>query len=181
MAHLYEISGQFAQLFDEYEEIIDDITETGIEQTDAEQVWFDTLSGMEGEFELKAESVAQYIKSLLAMAEDIKDAEKCLAQRRKVYENKAARMKLYLKNCMEQMKLKKVETARAKIMLRNNAASLSIADERAFAELLQELGRDDLLNYSEPTIRKNEVKALIKSGEKFDGVELVTTQSIIIS
>ena len=177
---LYEISGQFAELFDRLEEIADcEMTEE--ESADAEAAWYDTLEGIEGEFELKAEAVAQYIKSMLAMAEDIKTEEKRLFQRRKAYENRAAGMKVYLKNCMEQMKLKKLETPRAKIILRKNAPSLSIADEGRFIDMLQELGRDDLLRYSQPEIRRAEIKSLIRSGEKFDGAELVTTQSLVIS
>lgn len=181
MAHLYEISGQFAQLFAEYEEMVDEMTEDGIEKPDAEQAWFDTLTAMEGEFELKAESVALYIKDLLAMAEDIKAEEKKFAQRRRVYEKRAECLKVYLKSNMNLMHLKKVETARAKILVRNNAQSLDIADENAFIEMLQDSGRDDLLRYSQPEIRRTEIKKLIKDGEHFEGASLVASQSVVIS
>jgi hypothetical protein len=63
---------------------------------DIEQAWFDTLEGIEGEFECKAESVAQYIKELNAEAEAIKAEEKKLSARRKAKENAAIRMKDYL-------------------------------------------------------------------------------------
>lgn len=179
MMKLYEISGQFAQLFDRLEDLTDeDMTDE--ERSDFEQAWFDTLEVIEGEFELKAESIALYIKDLSARAEAIKAEEKRLAARRKTCENRAAGLKVYLKNCMEQMKLKKVETARAKVSLRGTAPSLIIADEPAFIAMLEDTGREELLKYSQPEIRKNEVKALIKAGEQFDGAELVPGQTVVI-
>lgn len=177
---LYEISDNFADLFSRLEDF-DDEELTDEERADFQQAWFDTLEGIEEEFTLKAEAVALYIKELSARAEAIKAEEKRLAQRRKSAEGHAASLKVYLKNCMEQMHLKKVETARAKVSVRGTAPSLKITDESAFVEMLQTIGRDDLLRYSQPEIRKSEVKAAIKSGETFDGAELVAGQSLIIS
>lgn len=177
---LYEISDNFADLFSRLEDF-DEEELTDEERADFQQAWFDTLESIEEEFTLKAEAVALYIKELSARAEAIKAEEKRLAQRRKSAECHAASLKVYLKNCMEQMHLKKVETARAKVSVRNTAPSLKINDESAFVEMLQTIGRDDLLRYSQPEIRKSEVKAAIKSGETFDGADLVAGQSLIIS
>ena len=178
MSRLYEISGDFAALFDNYEELMETAEEE--DKAEIEAAWFDTLSGIEGEFEVKAESVAQYIKELNARAEAIKAEEKKLAARRKAAEAATDRMKLYLKNCMEQMKLNKVETAKCRISIRKNAPSLKIDDEKSFALRLEALGRTDLLKYSEPEIRKTDIKNLIKNGEEFEGARLETSQSVII-
>ena len=176
MSRLYDIADQFKELFDRYDDMID--TEEDAE--DIEQAWFDTLEGIEGEFECKAESVAQYIKELNAEAEAIKAEEKKLSVRRKAKENAAIRMKDYLKSCMETMNLKKVETARAKISIRNNAPTLKIDNEAEFIMALEATGRHDLLKYSAPEIKKTDIKNLIKSGETFTGARLESSQSVII-
>ena len=175
MPRLYEIAEQFSDLFDRYDDLID-----AEDTEDFEQAWFDTLEGIEGEFECKAESVAQYIKELNAESEAIKAEEKKLSARRKAKENAAIRMKEYLKNCMETMNLKKVETAKAKISIRNNAPQLKIDNETEFIMALEATGRHDLLKYSAPEIKKADIKNLIKSGETFTGARLESSQSIII-
>ena len=60
MAKLFEISNEFAALFDNYEELMETTEEE--DKADIEAAWFDTLTGIEGEFELKAESVAPMSK-----------------------------------------------------------------------------------------------------------------------
>lgn len=196
MPRLFDISAEFSQLFDQYDNIQEmefDCNEAG-EPIDAEgnaidpdtvradmlQAWFDTLEGIEGEFEVKAENVAQYIKSLKAMEADLKEEEAKLNRRRKVYTRKIENMVTYMKNCMLMMNLKKVETSKAKITLRNNAPSLVITDEGKFIDMLQEHGRDDLLKYTAPAINKAEVKKLIKNGEQFEGARLEASQSLTI-
>lgn len=196
MPRLFDISAEFSQLFDQYDNIQEmefDCNEAG-EPVDAEgnvidpetfradmlQAWFDTLEGIEGEFEAKAENVAQYIKSLKAIEADIKEEERKLNRRRKTYERKIENMTTYLKNCMSMMNLKKLETAKAKITLKNNAPSLIINDEGKFIDMLQENGRDDLLRYTAPAIDRTAVKKLIKDGEQFEGACLEASQSLII-
>ena len=84
-------------------------------------------------------------------------------------------------NCMQAIGVKKIDMPRAKITIRNNAAGLKIDDEIEFINMLQDHGRDDLLKYSLPEIKKSEIKKLIKSGETFDGARLEAGQSVIIS
>ena len=181
MPRLFEISDEFAQLFDEFEELMDYAEENGISSEEAEKAWFETLDAIETQFEIKADSVAQYIKELKAKSDAIKAEELKLKARRTTYENKVERLKLYLKENMEKMNRKKIETARSKILIRNNAPSLSISNEQAFIKMLESKGREELLKRAEPEIRKNDVKNLMKAGEVFDGAELVSTKSIIIS
>lgn len=46
--------------------------------------------------------------------------------------------------------------------------------------MLQDRGRDDLLKYELPEIRKSEIKKLIKAGEDFPGAVLESSKSLII-
>lgn len=196
MSRLFDISSDFEELFSRF----DDIQEMEFEKNDDGQfidsegniinpetyradmlqAWFDTLEGIEEEFNFKAENTAQYIKSLKAEEAAIKSEEDKLKKRRQQYSRKIECMTVYLKNCMMQMGLKKIETPKARITIRNNAPSLKIADEIAFIDMLQKNNRDDLLKYELPEIRKTEVKKLIKTGEVFEGASLESSQSIII-
>ncbi len=196
MARLFDISADFEELFNKFDEIqemefeknedgrfIDadgNIVEPELYRADLLQAWFDTLEGIEEEFNFKAENTAQYIKSLKAEEAAIKSEEDKLKKRRQQYSRKIECMTVYLKNCMEQIGVKKIEMPRARLTIRNNAPSLKISDEIAFINMLQENGRDDLLKYALPEIRKTEVKKLIKAGEVFDGASLESSQSLII-
>lgn len=196
MSRLFDISADFAELFDRFDEIQEmefEKNEDG-QFVDAEgniidpetyranmlQAWFDTLEGIEEEFNFKAENTAQYIKSLKVKEAAIKFEEDKLKKRRQQYSRKIECMTVYLKTCMEQIGVKKIEMPRARITIRNNAPSLKIANEVGFINMLQEIGRDDLLKYELPEIRKTEIKKLIKAGEVFPGAVLESSQSVII-
>lgn len=196
MAKLFDISADFEELFNRFDEIQEmefeknedgqfvdpegNIINPETYRADMLQAWFDTLEGIEEEFNFKAENTAQYIKSLKAEEAAIKSEEDKLKKRRQQYSRKIECMTVYLKNCMMQMGVKKIETPRARITIRNNAPSLKIADEISFINMLQENSRDDLLKYELPEIRKSEIKKLIKSGEVFPGAVLENSQSVII-
>lgn len=196
MARLFDISSDFSDLFNRFDEIqemefsknddgdyVDDdgnVINPEVTRAELLQAWFDTLEGIEEEFNFKAENTAQYIKSLKAEEAAIKAEEDKLKKRRQQYSRKIDCMTVYLKNCMEQMGVKKIDMPRARITIRNNAPSLKIADEIGFINMLQENGRDDLLKYELPEIRKSEVKKLIKAGETFPGAVLESSQSLII-
>ena len=81
---------------------------------------------------------------------------------------------------MNFINLKKIDGVRAKLSIRKNAPSLKIENELEFITMLQNTGRDDLLKYSMPEVRKTEVKNLIKNGEVFDGALLESSESLII-
>ena len=196
MARLFDISADFEELFNRFDEIQEmefeknedgkfvdtkgNIINPETYRADMLQAWFDTLEGIEEELNFKAENTAQYIKSLKAEEAAIKAEEDKLKKRRQQYSRKIECMTLYLKNCMEQIGVKKIEMPRARLTIRNNAPSLKILDEIAFINMLQENGRDDLLKYALPEIRKTEIKKLIKAGEFFEGASLENSQSLII-
>ena len=75
----------------------------------------------------------------------------------------------------------KIDMPKAKITIRKNTPGVKIDNEVEFINMLQKHGRDDLLKYSLPEIRKAELKKLIKSGEKFEGARLESGTSVIIS
>ena len=62
MSRLFELSAEFAELFDQLDSLAEQADAMGIPREEVETAWFDTLDGMEQEFNLKAENTALYIK-----------------------------------------------------------------------------------------------------------------------
>lgn len=193
---LFEYSETFAELFDSFDAIcgyepeqnengqyIDDdgniIPDPDAYIKDMQTAWFDTLDGIEEEFECKAENIACYIKQLDGELELLKKQKAAFERRRKAKENQLARMKDYLLVCMQKINRKSVETALAKITVKNNAESAQFADEKDFIKWAKD-NAPELLNYGEPTIYKTLVKNALKSGRELPGASLGRTQSLTI-
>ena len=117
MARLFDISQDFEVLFDQFdaineyefslnedgEPVDDDGNVVNPETAKAEmlEAWFDTLTGIEEEFNVKAENLAQYIKCLKAEAQDIDEEMKKLKARRDSRNKRIERLKAYLMDCMQ--------------------------------------------------------------------------------
>ena len=179
---LYEISNQFSNLFEQLDAISSyepSKTNSGLYADDDGNViidleaykedmitaLFDTLDGIEQELEIKAESIAVHIKELNAEAEQLKAEEKSLKKRRLAKEFQSDKLKEYLICCMNIAGCKKIDRPKALVSVRTNAESVCIADEKAFIGWAMQ-NNDSLLKYSEPEVKKTEVKNLLKSGEK---------------
>ena len=181
---LFVLSNEFRELFAQYDSIVnaEPIDGTDPEEMRAivEEAWFNTLSDMEDTIEEKAEGLAVYIMHLEAEAAEMKAAEKRIADRRKVKENAVKRLKKYLLDTMEAVKLDKIDRPLARLSIRNNAESVEISDEKGFINWAQCFGHDDFLRYAEPTVNKATLKAALKSGEKILFASLTRTRSLII-
>jgi hypothetical protein len=86
----------------------------------------DTLDGMGGELEVKAQSVACLIRNLEATAVQIKDAEAHMAARRKALENRAERVKDYLLASMMVAGVQKVECPLFRMTVRDNPPAVEV-------------------------------------------------------
>jgi ABC-type proline/glycine betaine transport system substrate-binding protein len=87
---LYELTEQYAQA----EKALSEMMAQG--EID-EQIFVDTMDGIESEFDDKCEQVAKYIKNLEAMSQAIKQEEQAMKARRTSAERHADRLKAYLK------------------------------------------------------------------------------------
>ena len=128
---------------------------------------FDQLDQLTMAREEKLENIALFIKSLEAEAAAIREEEKVLAGRRKVKENKAARLREYLSNALAGQPF---ETARVALSFRASTG-VKITDERALMEYLT-MHHVECLSYKAPTVVKSGVAQLIKFGEAVPGAEL---------
>ena len=195
MESLYEMTKQFEELFNSYEAIADmqfapdgeggyldddgNPVDPAAVREEMAQAWFDTLDGMEIAIQEKAESVALYIKNLDYEIKAIKSEKSRLDARLKSKEKSCENMLEYLKNCLEAAKLKKIETPRAAISIRNNPESVEITDEKSFIGWAQD-NNDDLLRYKDPEVNKTAVKQLLKAGEEVPFAKLIRTKTLNI-
>ena len=113
---LYDITSDYRALFDAFDDA-DDLTDDQIE------AYFDTLEAIEGDFEIKAENVACFIKELSGEVDTLKAEEAALNARRRTKENLIARLKNMLVENMTAIDKRKIDRPRAKLSLRQNPES----------------------------------------------------------
>lgn len=193
---LFEISNLFNDLFDRFDDINNYVPDTDADghyvdgngniisnleeyRSTLLSAWFDTLEGIEGEFNEKAENIAAYLKGMYIEAAAIKDEEAALRRRRQSIEKNADRLKGYLLNAMNAIGVKKIDMPRARLTIRKNAESLIVDDELGFISWAQE-NADNLLKYSVPDIRKSDAKKMLQAGRPLPFVHLERTESLII-
>lgn len=107
-----------------------------------EDVFNDTLEGVEGEFEIKADNYAKIMKEFEGQINTLKTEEKRLAARRKILESSIDRMKSYLYNCMLATGKTKFKTDLFSFAIQKNGGKAPvILDIKDTSELPDELVR----------------------------------------
>lgn len=187
--NLYNLTGSFVDLYDRFDEIdsyepdrdengspidsdgnvIDDVVELKEAMLTA---WFDTLDGIEEEFEIKAVNIAVIVKSIKAEAEQLKAEKLRLAKRQAQKEKAAERLEQYLLNSMQAIGREKVDKPQAVIRVKKNSESTVIDNEKSFIEWAETNGYTDLLKYKDPEVKKKEVKDLLKRNVELPFVHL---------
>lgn len=193
---LYELTESFAELFSQFEDINEYEPDTDadgqpidgngdiIEDVEAYKekmltAWFDTLEGIEGEFDEKAESIAVYIKQLKAEANILKFEKSAIAKRQSQKEREVEKLAAYLLISMKAIGRSKIDMPHAVVSIRNNAPSLIVDNEAEFVSWAQE-NNDSLLEYIMPKVKKNDVKKLCKNGEAIPFVHMESKQSLSV-
>lgn len=187
--NLYNLTGSFVDLYDRFDEIdsyepdrdengspidsdgnvIDDVVELKEAMLTA---WFDTLDGIEEEFEIKAVNIAVIVKSMKAEAEQLKAEKLRLAKRQAQKERAAERLEQYLLNSMQAIGREKIDKPQAVIRVKKNPESTVIDNEKSFIEWAETNGYTDLLKYKDPEVKKKEVKDLLKRNVELPFVHL---------
>ena len=148
------------------EDILSQVDENGMLTDEA----MEKLQQLQMDEQTKIENVACKIKNLNAEAKALREEEKALAERRRSKESAAEKSKAYLQNVLMLKGLKKYETPRAVVSLRNSEA-VSIDDDSLIPE--------DFKTY-EPKISKTAIKEAIKAGQEVPGAKIVANQSLQI-
>ena len=149
MASLYELTSDYMELLELAED--PDIDE---------QAFLDTLEGIEGALEDKADNYAKCMRMLEADANGIKAEEERLAKRRKTIEGNVSRMKSALQYAMEATGKTKFKTQLFSFNVQNNPASV-VMDEPDVANIPERF-----LKYKDPEIDRKAIKDAIKAGDE---------------
>lgn len=140
-----------------------------------EQTLADTLEGLSGELEVKATNVAMFIRNLESSAEQIKTAEKQMADRRKALEARADKIKQYLKENMIRTGVSKIESPYFTLSIRNNPEAVDVIN--------QDMIPPEYFNVPPPpppVLDKMALKKAIQSGIEVEGARLTRSQSLQI-
>lgn len=161
MSTLYELTESYMQLL-----------EMASDPDIDEEVLKDTMEGIDGEIEDKAENYAKVIKMLEANADGVDSEIKRLTVLKKTLHNSVDRMKKSLQSSMEATKKTKFKTALFSFGIQKNPASLVIDDPSKVPE--------QYLIPQDPKVDNAAIKAALKDGVKFDFARLEQTMSLRI-
>lgn len=191
---LYEMSAEFAALFDGLDSIsaweptiVDGIAvdDDGVVIEDVAEYkdkwiadWLDRLMEIEADFEVKAENIACFIKELSGEAETLRKEKKSVSSRLDAKTHLIDRLKTMLVENMTAIGRKKIDMPKAKISLRNNQETAQFLHEKEFISWAN-MNRPDLLKYT-PEINRTAVKTALQNGDKIQGAVLGRTVSAII-
>ena len=125
-----------------------------------EQAFLDTLEGIEGALEDKADNYAKIMRMLEADAKGIKAEEERLAKRRKTIEGNVSRMKFALQYAMEATGKTKFKTQLFSFNVQSNPASV-VMDESDIENIPERF-----LKYKDPEIDRKAIKDAIKAGNE---------------
>lgn len=151
---LYEITNAFPRLMEE-----DEMSNTEKEVLEKE------LTEL---LQQKSQNIIGYTKNIELTIEAMKTEEKRISEQRKVLENKLDKFKQYVKECMEQNGIKKIETGLGTISIAKNPISIEIENEEKVPDEFKTV-------ITTTKIDKTKIKDNFKeTGEIPDGVKINT-------
>lgn len=158
--NLYNITNKFVELMDKVQE--GTITEEEYNQLGEE---------LAIQLQQKSQNIIGYTKNIELTIEAMKEEEDRISSNRKALENKLTRFKQYVKECMENNGITKIETGLGTLSIAKSPASVEIINEEAIpSEFKQEIVTIKV----DKTKIKNNFK---ETGEIPDGVNIITTNT----
>lgn len=119
----------------------------------------------------KSQNIIGYTKNIELTINAMKEEEDRIASNRKTLENKLTKFKQYVKECMENNGITKIETGLGTLSIAKSPASVEIINEEAIpSEFKQEIVTMKI----DKTKIKNNFK---ETGEIPDGVNIITTNT----
>lgn len=150
MSTLYELTEEYRLLLEMAED----------EGEDPEAI-SDTLEGLEGEIEIKADGYARVLRQLEYDAAALKAEEKRLSNRRKTIEANMSRMKDSLFQAMKATGKEKFKTELFSFGIQKNPPSVVLD-----SELIPEI----YLTHPEPVVDKRKILEDLKAGVQLPGI-----------
>lgn len=139
-----------------------------------EQAFMDTLEGIEGALEDKADGYAKVMKQLEANAGGLDTEIKRLQERKSLMAKNVDRMKSTLQKMMETTRKEKFKTELFSFNIQNNPPSLVLDSEDIEVIPMEYLVPQD------PKIDKTKIKADIKAGKEIAFAHMETGRSLRI-
>ena len=162
MTSLYDIAAEYRQTADKLADLDLD-----------EQTIADTLEGMSGALEVKAQNVVMFARNLEATATAIKEAETAMASRRKAIEHRAAGLRRYALSAMQVAGVPSIECPYFKLSVRKNPPAVEVFDA---AQIPAQFMRTP--EPPPPAPDKKAITEAIKAGQEVPGARLVSGERL---
>ena len=162
MTSLYDIAAEYRQTADKLADL--DLDEQTID---------DTLEGMSGALEVKAQNVVMFARNLEATATAIKEAETAMASRRKAIEHRAAGLRRYALSAMQVAGVQSIECPYFKLSVRKNPPAVEVFDA---AQIPAQFMRTP--EPPPPAPDKKAITEAIKAGQEVPGARLVSGERL---
>lgn len=163
MSTLYELELDYMKLLEMAED----------PEIDAE-VLSDTLEGIEGEIEIKAENYAKVIKELEGQVAVIEAEAKRLSAKKTAIENNISTIKQRLEDAMKTTGKTKFKTELFSFNIQKNPPSVKVNED-----MMKDIPLEYLV-FPEPKVDKKKVLSEIKEGKEFEWAELTQSESLRI-
>lgn len=119
----------------------------------------------------KSQNIIGYTKNIELTINAMKEEEDRIANNRKTLENKLARFKQYVKECMENSGITKIETGLGTLSIAKSPVSVEIVNEEAIPNNFKQ----EIITVK---VDKTKIKENFKeTGEIPDGVNIITTNT----
>ncbi len=160
MAHLYELSTELATINDEI------ISADGELTPDLEA----RLDSVSLDFRAKSQGIAKWTLDIAGVESMIETEIARLQRKKKVAENLRTRLTAYIKSCMEQADVQKIESPTVTLRIQKNPPSVEIlAEDQLPAKFIR------IKQIRE--IDKTGMLTALKNGEDVPGARLVTERT----
>lgn len=157
---LYNITNKFVDLMDKVEE--GELTEEEYNELGKELAL---------ELQKKGSNIIGYTKNIELTINAMKEEEKRISDLRKKLEDKLDKFKEYVKNNMERLQIKKMETELGVLSIVNNPISVEVEDEKQIPkEYIQEVVTQKI----DKTAIKNYFK---ETGEIIPGIKIINDKT----
>lgn len=164
MTALYEIAAEYRAAAEKLAEL----------DLDAQTI-ADTLEGLSGDLETKAQNVAFFVRNLQSTAAAIKQAESDMAARRKAMENRADSLMRYLFDSMTVAGIEKIECPHFRLAIKNNPAAVEIFEPGLVPASFMRTPEPP-----PPSPDKTAIKEALKAGQDVPGARLTSGQRLEI-
>lgn len=159
---LYNLTGQYLELL-----------EMAQDETMDQKMIKDTMEGIEGEYEAKAEGYAMVLANLAANDEALKKEMDKMGEKRKIIKNNMDRIRKNLKESMIATGKRKFSTSLFSFRVQNTAPSLNILDETKIPE--------EFWRPQDPVLDKKALLAEVKKDpEKYTGCATIKTSEALV-